>query len=180
MKKKKKETVGKQLQEFIKRNPVHVDTMDQYKQVFKDIERDLREAIERGKKLFEEDFYIEYTRKSEKALYNMPHEYFIPQEVCPTPFYDQNVYKYHKNIDEIEFLWTVPDFNSCQYFLTNKSKIPPSGFQLLKFVMEFYDGTLLKRAKMLNGEKEDSILLEGTDNKDLRGVKSIVLHLEDN
>jgi hypothetical protein len=43
----------------------------------------------------------------------------------------------------------------------NAIAIPESERELLNFVLDFQDGTLLKLAKKLNGEEEDSPLLKG-------------------
>ena len=43
------------------------------------------------------------------------------------------------------------------------NRVPAEEWQLLRFVLDFYDDTLLKVAKKLNNEKEDSgfLILEG-------------------
>ena len=43
---------------------------------------------------------------------------------------------------------------SCEIFKENKDKIVPEERGLLKFVLEYYDGTLFNMAKKLNGESQ--------------------------
>lgn len=98
------------------------------------------------------DFYIACLLKKEKLLENVLRNYFIPTLACPTPHFDQTVYRYCAQKEDVEFLWVVPDQETCEIFRENKEKIVPSERGLLRFVMEYYDGTLFNMAKKLNGE----------------------------
>lgn len=98
------------------------------------------------------DFYIVGLLKKEKLLDNVLRNYFIPTLACPTPHYDQTLYKYRADRDDIEFVWTIPDKETCETFRENKEQIVPQERSLLKFVLEYYDGTLFNLAKKLNGE----------------------------
>lgn len=100
------------------------------------------------------DFFIAALIKKEKLLDNVLRNYFIPTRACPTPHFDQTVYRYDHHKEAIEFLWVVPDQETCEIFLENKHIIVPSERALLKFVLDYYDGTLFKLAKKLNGETQ--------------------------
>lgn len=104
-----------------------------------------REAIEG-------DFFIEVLLKKEKHLENVLRNYFVPRKTCPLPFYDQTVYRYSSEKEEIDYIWTVPDRETCLIFKENVNKIVPEEQSLLKMVLMLYDGTLTKMAKKLNGE----------------------------
>ena len=54
------------------------------------------------------------------------------------------------------FLWTIPSKETCIYFIEEALRICPEEYGLLKCVLEFADGTLFKKAKRFNGEKDDS------------------------
>lgn len=108
------------------------------------------------------DFYIVCLLKRERLLENVLRNYFIATTVCPTPTNDQTVYRYNSAKEDIEFLWVVPDDETCKIFMANKNKIVPEEQGLLKFIMDYYDGTLLQFAKKLNGETTSpGVLLEG-------------------
>jgi len=108
------------------------------------------------------DFYISVLLKKEKLLENVLRNYFIPTKVCPTPGYDQTVYKYDNKKETIELLWVVPDKETCEIFRENFMIIVPGERGLLKYVLDFYDGTLFRLCKKLNGEKMSrGVALEG-------------------
>lgn len=98
------------------------------------------------------DFYIAALLKKEKLLANVLRNYFVPTLACPTPHFDQTVFKYNAQKEDVEFLWVVPDQETCEIFRENKDKIVPKERGLLRFVLEYYDGTLFNIAKKLNGE----------------------------
>lgn len=98
------------------------------------------------------DFFIEALTKKEKILENTLRNYFIPRRSCPTPHFDQTVYRYNSKSDDVEFLWVVPDKDTCETFHQNKNKIVPAEQDLLRNVLAYYDGTLFNMMKQLNGE----------------------------
>ncbi len=87
---------------------------------------------------------------------NVLRHYFFARRSCPTPDYDQAVYHYKSELDDIEFLWVIPSKEACLTFIEQSSPIAPTEWGLLKYVLEFADGTLFKIAKRLNNEKDDS------------------------
>jgi len=91
---------------------------------------------------------------------NVIRNYFYGRRSCPTPNYDQVVYKYHFKDDNLEFLWVIPSREICKHMMAHAIEIDPSEWQLLTYVQKFADGSLFKLAKKLNGEKEDSIELK--------------------
>lgn len=108
------------------------------------------------------DFYVVVLLKKEKLLENVLRNYFVQTLSCPTPTWDQTVYKYHASDEKLEYLWTVPDRETCLIFQENALEIVPEERWLLKNVLEFHDGTLLRKARELNGENlETGIILEG-------------------
>ena len=98
------------------------------------------------------DFYIAALLKKEKLLENVLRNYFVPTIACPTPHFDQTVYKYVKEKEDVEFLWVIPDQETCEIFHANKDKIVPAERGLLGYVLAYYDGSLFNMAKRFNGE----------------------------
>lgn len=108
------------------------------------------------------DFYVVVVTKREKLMENVLRNYFFHALVCPTPDYDQTVYKYDAKKETLTYLWTVPDIETCETFKRDASSVVPEEQKLLEFVLKFYDGTLLRQARQLNGENlETGIVLEG-------------------
>ena len=110
---------------------------------------------------FEGDFFIESLIKKEKVLHNVLRNYFMPRKSCPTPAYDQTVYRWNSVKQDIEYIWTVPDKETCLTLYQNKDIVVPAEQGLLKMVVKFYDGSLYRLMKKFNKEKmQTGIILE--------------------
>lgn len=105
-------------------------------------------------------FYIVVITKNERLLKNVFRNYFFARKTCPTPDYDQSVFKYNAKSEEIEYIWTVPSQDACIYFMNNFREIPPEEQQLLDFIVAFKTGKLMQKAKKLNGEREKDSFIE--------------------
>ncbi|MEE8209011.1 MAG: hypothetical protein V3T88_08700, partial [Nitrosomonadaceae bacterium] len=76
-----------------------------------------------------------------------------------TPDYDQAVYRYKRQSDDLEFMWVVPSYDTVNLMKSNVHNVPSDQYSLLNYVLKFEDGTLLRLAKKLNGEQGDTSLL---------------------
>jgi hypothetical protein len=92
-------------------------------------------------------------------MQNVLRHYYYYRLSCPTPDYDQTVYKFTRATEIIEFIWVIPSRETCFTLKENASQVVPAEYGLLEFVLKFADGTLFKLAKSLNGEADDSALL---------------------
>jgi hypothetical protein len=137
-----------------------VCVIDQQREMQKDYEKNFIECLERGKKAIDGDFYLVVETKKERLLVNVLRNYFFYRHSCPTPTYDTAVYKYHRSSDTIEFLWTVPSRDTCELLRDNALEVAPEERDLLHFVLDFYQGTLLARAKKMNNEQAETSLLQ--------------------
>ncbi len=90
---------------------------------------------------------------------NVIRNFFMGRKSCPTPEYDQAVYKYNRANEHVEFMWVVPAKDVCMEMSNNPLEVPLADKELLAFVLDFTDGTLFRLAKKLNGEQDDSPLL---------------------
>jgi hypothetical protein len=103
------------------------------------------------------DFYIEVLAKHEviydKALPNGGVTIFLQcaKQKCPTPFFDQTVYRVTS--DTIEFLWVVPDIDTCIRFYEAQDACPPEAMELMTFILSYLNGNLHRVAQKLNGEE---------------------------
>lgn len=156
-----RDTVGKISSRLLMLEPESRDPIELQRAIQeKTYLQDLIACIESGKKMFPSDFYIVHVSKKERLMENVIRGYFIPRLSCPTPQYDEAVYKYFIDTEHVQFLWVLPSKDTCYLFRDNAHRVVPEERELLKYILEFYDGTLLLRAKQMNGEREDSILLE--------------------
>ena len=155
-----RETVGKISSILSEKAPETRDPIEIERELHKDYEKNVLETIDRGKKDFvNSDFFVVVITKKEPLMQNVLRHYFLCRLSCPTPDYDQTVYKFTHATDIIEFIWTIPSRDTCFMLKENKSQVRPSEYGLLGFVLKFDDGTLRKIAKNFNGEAEDSSLL---------------------
>jgi len=158
---KNNKTVGKKAVELQEKTPDSRDPIEIQREIHKDYENHVLEAISRGKKEYAGDFFIVVLTKKERLLENVLRNYFFVRASCPTPEYDQTVYHYHRKEEKIEFLWVLPSKETCSLFLENINKIVPEEQWLLDFVVKDANGELLKLSKKLNHEQKDSLLVEG-------------------
>ena len=157
----KKPTVGKVAVDLMAKPENEHTVIDQMRENLTDYDKNIYICVEDGKKKYANDFYIVVECKKERLLENVLRNFFFTRFTAPTPTWDQTVYKYHRKRDWVEFLWVVPSKDTCEYLTYNKHLVVESERELLKFVLSYNDGTLLKIAKQLNGEADNSPLIEG-------------------
>lgn len=153
-------TVGEIYLDLEKKDPCSQDPIELEREMHTDYEKNIYECIERAKKVFPFNFYVVVITKKERLMKNVLRNYFSYRKSCPTPQWDQAVYCYNYNGDGIEFLWVIPSKDTCKLFLNNALSIASEEKELLKYILDFEDGTLLRKSKGLNGESSDSILLK--------------------
>jgi hypothetical protein len=154
------ETVGKKSLELMGKDPETRDPIELERAMHEDYERNVYACVDTHKKIFLGDFYVVVITKQERLMPNVLRNYFAARETCPTPDYDQTVYHYSHEREEVSFLWIIPTRDACIHLKANALVVVPQERELLKFVLDFADGTLYKLAKKLNGETADTDLLE--------------------
>lgn len=148
----KQEKVGAASSLLMNQEHTPHSAIDYERAMHKDFEKEINDCILRHLTTFQGDFYIVVLRKRERLMSNVYRNYFFARKSCPTPTYDQIVYKYNKQQGIIEFVWVVPDLETATIFRENALEIDPQEKELLNFVLSFYDGTLDKLAQTLNNE----------------------------
>lgn len=113
------------------------------KKYFKEIEDCVKRV--KGKPNFEGDFFITVIVKKERLMENVIRRYFIPRKTLPTPTYDQTVWRYTKEGD-LEFIWVIPDHNTCQEIYHHPEKVPENENWLRALVQSFMTGQLYHQA----------------------------------
>jgi hypothetical protein len=147
-------TVGKLSSELIIKEPETQSPLEQMQENLTQYDAYLHNCALEGKKVYPRDFFLVVLTKKERLMPNVIRNYFIHRVSCPTPTFDQAVYQFHRAQEKIEFLWVVPSQDTCQFLLENIALVDKSEHDLLKFVIDFSEGILLKKAKILNGELE--------------------------
>lgn len=153
-----KKTIGKISTELIKKDTsVDHSPIEQMRESLTDYDSNIYECIERGKRDYSRDFYVVVITKKERLMPNVLRNYFTNRLSCPTPQFDQAVYKYNYRDEIIEFLWVIPAKDICEQFLNNALLVDDSQKELLSYIVDFVDGTLDRKSMILNGEIITSI-----------------------
>lgn len=155
----KRPTVGKISGDLAKKSPDSRDPIELEREMQKEYLIQLYEAIDAHKKISKNDCFVVVLTKRERLMDNVFRNYFFSRKTCPTPDYDQTVFKYHAHEDGIEYLWTIPSKDTCIHLKNNALLVAPQERHLLDFILKFADGTLYRMCKRLNGEAADSNLI---------------------
>jgi len=147
-----KETVGKVALDLMQKKAESQDPIELEREMQKDYIKNLVECVDKHKKEFTDRFFIVVLTKNEKLMPNVFRSYFFPRGTCPTPDYDQTVYKYNSKDEQLEYVWTIPSRDTCHHLKDNALQVADSERDLLKFVLDFADGSLYKLCRKLNNE----------------------------
>jgi hypothetical protein len=114
---KNEKTVGQVSQELLEKNPSQgVNAIDQGNAMLADFPKNVVECIKTHRKIFPKDFYVVVLNKVEPLMKNVVRNYYFGRLTCPTPNYDQSVYKYNRDKEQIDFLWVIPSKEVCLYY----------------------------------------------------------------
>lgn len=155
----KRDTVGKLSAELLKKEPETTDPIEQMRESLTEYDKNLFERAALDYHRYPHNYFLVVLTKKERLMPNVLRNYFFTRSTCPTPEYDQTVYRVNKKTDNIEFLWVVPSKDTCQYLKFHALDVAKDERDLLHFVMQFYNGELYSLAKQFNGEAVDSNLI---------------------
>lgn len=154
----KKKTVGAHARDLMIKEPETLSPVEIQKASEADYLENLQYSIDSGVKKYTDDFFIVVITKREKILHNTIRNYFTHRQSCPTPDYDQTVYKYNTADDDLELVWVIPSKDACIYFLNNIPYVPVEEYELLGYIQKFQSGELYIECKKLNGESMKTLL----------------------
>ena len=150
----RRKTVGAVAGELAQK-PIELQSpVDLERAMHDEYEKNIHECIARGLKDQQGNFYVVVLTKSEKIMPNVIRNFFFYRHDCPTPDYDQTVYYYDRDKNTITFLWVIPSQDACHHLKAHALEVAPEEKDLLRFVLDFADGTLFTIAKQRNGEIE--------------------------
>lgn len=151
----KKKTVGNHAIDALQSNTGPVTVIDQQRAMQENYLKELISCAQQHKSIFPGNFYVVVITKTEPLMPNVIRNYFFARISCPTPDYDQSVFKYDHRKEELEYLWTIPSKDACIYLKENALLVNDEEKQSLEFVLAFADGSLFRLSKKLN--KEDAV-----------------------
>lgn len=110
-------------------------------------------AVDKGKKSTEGDFYIEVVTNLELINRKARKTKFIVRKTCAPPLSGSAVYKFTRKEEKLDLLWVLPVKRACEFMYRNRLNINPVGTaHAMQYILDYYDGTLLKIAQKENGE----------------------------
>lgn len=151
-----KTTVGAKALELQKKTDEKINPIDLQRAVHKgndsndSYENQVRVAVERGRDLFEGDFFVVVLFKKERLFVNCVRQYFLPRKSCPRPEYDQVVYQYLSEGDDLKFIWVIPDKESCEAVPTHLNDMPSDYKEFVNYIMDFNSGKLDLLSEKIN------------------------------
>ncbi len=100
------------------------------------------------------DFYIVLVPTNERTAQMDPADFYFVRRSCPTPAYNQNVFKYHVSDKSLEFLWSIPRKARYWQLYANRNKYmtDPVMKSRTSFVVMMESGKLLEWVAQENGE----------------------------
>jgi hypothetical protein len=128
----------------------------------KEILKNINETVEKtliDPHFNNKDFYILVLFKVER-LGQSPRSWTFARQSCPTPTYNQNVWKYNRVSGTLDFLWSIPNEMMYYYVLRNAFNLPKENHEMVKFVTLMESGELLQWVLKENGEKPDGVIKE--------------------
>jgi hypothetical protein len=156
---KKKKTVGQESLELSQKTPENISIIEQQEAMQQDYMKNLLDTVDIAYKQYPSDFFVEVITKNEKLMPNVFRNYFVHRVSCPTPNYDQSVYKYNREAGQVEYIWTIPSRDATHHLVENRLIVHKDERQLLDFCLKFASGDLFKLMKRLNGEAPDSPII---------------------
>ena len=147
-----RKTIGAISSELAAQQDRPISPIEQMYENLTDYENNVTDCVQKHKNVFPGDFYIVVITKKEPLMHNVLRNYFFARLSCPTPDYDQTLYKYTQQNDQLEFLWVIPSRDTCFLMLENRQQIAPAEYTLLQYVLKFHQGALFKLAQSLNNE----------------------------
>ena len=158
-----RKTYGEVLKEHWSKPHTDSDDVIEYRKAMEpEIVRNKHGTVAKALKLDSyrnKDFYVCLLMKTER-IGGVPHTFTFARHSCPTPTYQQSVWKYHHRSQDLEFLWSIPEQTLYWYIYRNAPQFlkDPETRGLAQFVCLMESGELLKWVIKENGEKLDGII----------------------
>lgn len=167
----KKQTLGKTILELQAQNQNEANVGDILPLEEQRYIKALFNAVDRGKSRFDTDFFIEVNLKKEKLMKNvLPRIYAVDRRSCPTPFYNQDCFKYRRIGDEFVHVWSIPGPDDCNELMNAvmDNQLDEEYREIAESVIRFRNGSLMRLCKKLNGEKSDDEEMNNLINSEIK------------
>lgn len=120
------------------------------------------------KNMGRDHFFISMITIKDRLFKNYFKQKVEAHQACPTPTWDQIIYRYDIPSDALEFLWVIPDKITCEDMYKFPHLVPLDEYELLGYVKDFYEGALLRKANTLNKDTSTPPVIKIVDENDER------------
>lgn len=136
------QSLGEASYALLQKSPEKINVIDMQREMQKVASRTLDDIIEKHKN-YSKKYYILYTLQKDRLSPITIKQKFVMRITRPIPDYDCSLFSYDNKSSHLYFHWSIPDENTCEYLLHNKSEIPEDQKWLLSYVERFADQTLV-------------------------------------
>lgn len=168
-----RKTVGAIVQDNLAKASESYDTRELGQEMTTNFMDKVFEVVEDGKGIYPADFFVEVHLRRDRLLQGVMRTQVIHRLTCGSPTYNQSMFKYDRKNNLVDYLWTVPDPQHARSLVINALSLDPQFRDLLQFVLDYEDGTLLKLARKLNNEEKlkTGITLEVLDERQTNTIE---------
>lgn len=111
--------------------------------------------LEKCKQRFADDFIIEVERWQEVADRKVIRYRYRQALALPTPRPGRAYYYYDASTQTLDLLWDLPPKKACEWAYNNRTLVGLQHSDALKTILDYYDGTLTRKADEINNNIAD-------------------------
>lgn len=111
--------------------------------------------LEKCKKQFNDDFIIEVHQWHEVGDRKVTRLRLRQTLALPTPRPGRAYYYYDSKNDCLDFLWDLPPEKACEWAYKNRMTVGTQMPNAMRTILDYYDGTLVKKADEINKKIAD-------------------------
>lgn len=138
---KEKQKFGQAAYDLLRKPPEYMEVGDIQDEISKRMQAELEDIIE-GHKNYSKEYYIQIIMRKERTAKNALRFQYFMRRTPAAPAYDTSLFRYNNITDKLDYLWSIPDQDTCEYLLAHETELPSEEKPLLKFVKMFSDGKL--------------------------------------
>ena len=135
-------TVGKASYDLLRKPPEKINVIDMQREMQKSVLQELDDIIKNHKD-YAKKYFIVYMLQRERIMPNVIRQKFIVRKTRPSPDYDCSLFSYDNGSAELLLHWSIPDEETCEYFIHNKNDILEDERELYQYVEKFVNHSLV-------------------------------------
>ena len=141
--------------------PEYISDIDIKSEYEKNYVKKILKAVDDGITKYKDAnfFFLEVLTIRPRALIAVNNAEYIARSSLPMPYYNQTLYIYQKEGEKLDFLWKIPDKRTALHLYFNQDKYSSNNIRYLPYVIEFFNGDLIKKRDILRDklvEKESN------------------------